>query len=249
MKKTFLLFVAGLFAVTASAQDPRIVDGTDFVVVKGKSAVNIREAASTKSPKVGSLPVDFTLPVIGDDNNWFQVILPDLGYGFVSPSVCKVSTAKLDASRVTDHVYGVCESYEEAVTWSVAPIKGTEWFVAVTMSDNSPLPVPGGQRLWKGYKAGNVLVFTSYVQLNANYNEGPTGLKIAKGKENGNTVVTINFGDKGAMPDNQGGKVLRPSAITGQMFDSIFDGNEADDARLYLGPELFTEKYANVVIG
>lgn len=76
MKKTFLFLTAVLFAATASAQDPRIVDGTDFIVVKGTSAVNIREDASTKSAKIGSLGVDFTLPVIGDDNGWYQVITP-----------------------------------------------------------------------------------------------------------------------------------------------------------------------------
>lgn len=172
-----------------------------------------------------------------------------MSIGFVSQSVVKDADRKLDVSRVSDHVYGVCESYEEAATWSVAPVQGTEWFVAVTSVDNSGLPIPWGQRLWKGYKAGNVLVFFSYVMLNASYNEGPTGLKVSKAKENGNTVVTISFGDKGAMPDNQGGKVLRPSVINEKTLNSIFDGSEGDDHYLFLGPELFAEKYANVVLG
>lgn len=256
MKRTILFLTAAMMlgmALPTMAQTVSFDDQTQFVVTKGNGSVNIRKAPNTKAQKVGSLAPDATLPVLEEQNGWYQVLLTDGKKGWISQSVCRISEEPFVDANVCDHLFGVSETYEDYVQWSVGQIKGTDMYVAITVACNmdEPISVPWVGCAWLGKKVGNALVFDQYVFLSFRYSENtPDRFEIYKNEYiEDDDSREIYFGDKYSMPDNQGGIQFRPSSLPINTIKQFFNGKQKKDLYLFLGPALLGKKYADVVFG
>lgn len=257
MKKTFFLLITAMLfgvAMPMMAQNSvQMTNETTFITAKAKGSLNIRKSPNAKAPKVGSLTVDQTLPVISEQNGWYQVLLSDGKKGWISKTVCGIMNTPLDASKVCDHVYGVSETYEDYVQWSVARLEGTDMYVAITCASNMDTPVscPWLDCLWIGRQINNVLVFDQFVYLSPQYSPDNANLFNLTTSDyiTDEISYTLYFGDKFSMPDNQGDKRFRPSVLTQKTIKQLFNGKQKKGRYLFLGPALFGKKYANVVFG
>lgn len=252
MRKVFMLFATALMlgmSVPAMAQIESLTEQTKFIVPKGSGSINIRKSPNAKSQKVATLGKDETLPVLTEQNGWYQVLLTDCKKGWVNKSVCRISDAPLDVTKICDHVFGISVAYDECASWTVAQLKGTDMFVAITGGANIFTPV-GSDAIWLGKKVGNTLVFDQYVPFSARYSsENPSRFDLYPGDNYYEGGYELYFGDKYEMSDNQGGSVLRPSAIDMETIKKIFNGKQRKDQILFLGPQMFGKEYANVVFG
>lgn len=243
-----------MFCLNGMAQSSAQLNSeTKFIVAKTKGPVNIRKTPGAKGGKAGTLSTDQILPVVAEKPGWFQVLMPDLKTGWISQTVCKESTAPLNVNQVCDHVYGLSETYEDYIEWEVGRITGTDLYVATTSASNmsEPLGCSWNGCLWLGKQIGNVLVFDQYVFLSPQYSLDDANLFRI---ETADYIVdeiayTLYFGDKYSMPDNQGGKRLRPSSLPQKTIQQLFNGKQKKDRILILGPSLFAKKYANPVFG
>ena len=257
MKKVFYLLASVIlfsFTTTTMAQSSaQLNNETKFIVAKAKGSVNIRKMPNAKAAKAGSLAVDQTLPVVGEKQGWYQVLMPDKKTGWISQTACKEMTATLDEDKVCNHVYGVSETYEDCVEWEVGKIAGTDMYVALTSASNmdEPLGCPWNSCLWLGKKIGNVLVFDQYVFFSPQYSSDDANLfNLMTSDYIINEIsYTLYFGDNYSMPDNQGGNRLRPSSLPQKTIQQLFNGKQKKDRILILGPALFTKKYADVQFG
>lgn len=249
MKKLIMLVAAVMLLgaeMPVMAQTVSFTDQTQFLTTKGSGSVNIRKDPNTKAPKMGALYEDQTLPILNEQNGWYQVLLTDGKKGWISQTVCRIMDTPLNVEKACDHVYGVNEGYEDFVEWYVGQIKGTQTFVAYTSVCNMSVPIGWPDGLWLGKKIGNVLVFDQYVPFYASYSEDSAALFKVFPDGDG---CQVSFGNQYAMPDNQGGKVLRLSSIPMEKIKEIFNGKQKKGHYLFLGPQLFGKKYANVIFG
>ena len=232
MKRLFMLLAAAMMlgvAMPTMAQTELFTEQTKFIVPKGSGSINIRKSPNAKSQKVATLGKDETLPVLSEQNGWYQVLLTDCKKGWVSKSVCRISDAPLDVTKICDHVFGISVSYDESASWTVAQLKGTDMFVAITDGVNVFTPV-GSNAIWLGKKVGNTLVFDQYVPFGARYSsENPSRFDLYPGDNYYKGGYELYFGDKYEMPDNQGGSVLRPSTLDMGTIKKIFDGKQRKD--------------------
>lgn len=245
--------IAALVAVQLAcvAQTESFNDQTQFVMAKGTGSVNIRKTPNAKAAKVSALGQDETLPVLAEQNGWYQVLLTDGQKGWINKTVCRISDAPLDVTKICDHVFGTSEGYDEYNMWMVAQVKGTDMIVAITYASNTnePISVPWLNCLWLGKKVGNTLVFDQYVPFFASYDRDmPNRFEIFPSdyRDDG---YNLFYGEKYGMPDNQGGKEFRPSTLTQETIKKLFNGKQKKDWKLFLGPALFGKKYANVQFG
>lgn len=243
-----IVVMAAMMAVQLVCVAQTITDQTQFVMTKGNGSVNIRKAPNTKAAKVGSLGMDETLPVLAEQNGWYQVCLTDGKKGWVSQTVCRISDAPLDVTKICDHVFGTSEMYDEWGKWVVAQVKGTDMFVAITGGANMPYPI-GMDALWLGKKVGNTLVFDQYVPFTTSFSPGNPNEFDINPSDYYEDGYNLFYGDKYSMPDNQGGKEFRPSSLTQEKVKKLFNGKQKKDRKLFLGPAMFGKKYANVVFG
>lgn len=252
MKKILLLLAVIIFLgveMPTMAQTVSFTDQTRFIATKGSGSVNVRKTPNTKAPKMGSLYENQALPVLDEQDGWYQVLMTDGKKGWVSQTVCRIMDTPLNVEKACDHVYGVSEGYEDYAMWYVGKIQGTEMFVAYTLVCNMIEPIGWPDGLWLGKKVGNVLVFDQYVEFYASYSEdGPNVLNVSP-DEYGNGGFRVSYGDKYAMSDNQEGKALRLSSIPLNKIKQIFNGKQKKGNYLFLGPQLFGKKYANVIFG
>ena len=242
MKKIALLLMALIVMGAAqemTAQNIELNDQTQFIVAKGKGGVNIRKMPNAKAAKVGMLEEDETLPVVAEQNGWYQVLLTNGKTGWINKTVCRVSTAELNVSQICDHIYGVCYSYDDWRMWSVGRIEGSNMFVAID----------GGSTLWLGKKVGNHLVFDQNVDFFTSYNDERKDLLIERSTNTEDYGYRVFYGNANAMPDNQGGIEFRPSSLTKQDIQRLFNGRQQKGRYLFYGPELFAKKYADVIFG
>lgn len=246
-----IVVMAAMMAVQLACVAQTITDQTQFVVTKGNGSVNIRKAPNTKAAKVGSLGMDETLPVLAEQDGWYQVCLTDGKTGWISQTVCRISDAPLDVTKICDHVYGTSGSYDEYNTWMVAQVKGTDMFVAITNASNTdePISVPWRVCLWLGKKVGNTLVFDQYVPFSTSYDMGDSKRFEIFPSDYYEDGYELFYGDKYTMPDNQGGITFRPSTLTLETIKKLFNGKQKKDRKLFLAPAMFGKKYANVVLG
>ena len=253
VKRTFALLVAFMAVSMAGvAQAPTFTDQTQFVVAKGSGSVNIRKAPNTKAAKVGSIPADFTFPVLQEKDGWYQVVNTEGETGWVSATVTRINDATLNADKVCDHLYGMSDTYEDYAEWYVGRVKDTDIYLAITSQSNmfEQFPFPGwGETLWMGKKVGNVLVFDQYLIVNTSESDDAGELKLIDDDSSDDKVWYLRYGDSYSMPDNQGGKKLRLSSLPQNTVRKMFDGRQKKDRLLFLGPQLFVTKYANVVFG
>lgn len=251
MKRTILFLAAAMMlgvAMPTMAQTETFTDQTQFVVTKGNGSINIRKAPNAKAAKVSALGQDETLPVLTEQAGWYQVLLTDGQKGWINKTVCRISDAPLDVTKVCDHVYGVSEMYDEWDKWIVAQVKGTDMFVAITGGANMPYPI-GMDALWLGKKVGNALVFDQYVLFTTSYDQEKSNRFDIYPSNYYEDGYQLFYGNMYSMPDNQGGKEFRPSTLTQETIKKMFNGKQKKDRKLFLGPALFGKKYANVVFG
>lgn len=252
MKRTLFSFAAaimlGMAAMPTMAQTESFNDQTQFITPKGTNSVNIRTAPNAKAKKIFSLAQDETLPVLSEQNGWYQVLLTDGKKGWISKSVCRISNTPLDVKKICDHVFGISETYEDWCMWTVAQVKGTDMFVAITTGSNMLSPMDMNA-LWLGKKVGNTLVFDEYVPFTSSYDAVKSSRFDIYPLDNYEDGYVLFYGDNFAMPDNQGGLQFRPSLLTQDTIKKIFNGKQKRDWNLFLGPQMFGKKYAEVVIG
>ncbi len=251
MKKVLMLFAVAMMlgtTVPTMAQTESFTDQTQFVVAKGNGSINIRKAPNTKAQKVGSISSDETLPVLAEKDGWYQVLLTDGQKGWVSQTVCRISDAALDVTKVSDHVYGTSESYDEYSMWMVAQVKGTDMFVAITGGENVGSPM-GKRALWLGKKVGNTLVFDQYVPFTTSMSPDDPNLYEVSPSNYVDDGYQLYYGVKYSMPDNQGGKQFRPSLLKQETIKKLFNGKQKKDCIFFLGPAMFGKKYANAMFG
>lgn len=239
-EKDIFLLMALIVMGTAQksmAQNVELNDQTQFVVAKGKGSVNIRKSPNAKAAKADALGEDETLPVIKEQNGWYQVLLTDGKTGWVNKTVCRVSTAQLNVSQICDHVFGVSDSYDDWRMWTVGKVEGTDMYVAIDEF-----------ALWLGKKVGNHLVFDQCVSFTTSYDPDRKELLVEPpvSIEDGYRVY---YGDANAMPDNQEGKAFRPSSLTKQDIKRLFNGRQQKGRYRFFGPELFAKKYRDVIFG
>ena len=204
MKKVLKLFAVAMMLgtiVPTMAQTESFTDQTQFVVAKGNGSINIRKAPNTKAQ---------------------QVLLTDGQKGWVSQTVCRISDAALDVTKVSDHVYGTSESYDEYSMWMVAQVKGTDMFVAVTGGENVGSPM-GKWALWLGKKVGNTLVFDQYVPFTTSMSPDDPNLYEVSPSNYIDDGYQLYYGVKYSMPDNQGGKQFRPSLLKQETIKKLFN--------------------------
>ena len=238
-------------SMTSMAQTVTFTEQTQFVIAKGNGSVNIRKAPNAKAAKVAAMYADQSLPVLKEQGGWYQVQTTSAETGWVSATVVRKNDATLNAGKVCDHVYGLSEDYEDYVEWYVGRVEDTDTYLAFTVSSNmeGPIGCPWFETLWMGRKVGNVLVFDQYVPFGTTTSEDAGELKLFDQDFDGGKGCFLRYGSKYAMPDNQGGEVLRLSALPMNTVRQIFDGRQKKDRRLFLGPQLFGTKYANIVLG
>lgn len=248
--KRTIVMIAALVVVqlVCVAQTESINDQTQFVMAKGTGSVNIRKAPNAKAAKVSTLGQDETLPVLTELSGWYQVLLTDGQKGWINKTVCRISDASLDVTKVCDHVYGVSEMYDEWGKWIVAQVKGTDMFVAITGGANMPYPI-GLDALWLGKKVGSTLVFDQYVLFTTSYDQDKSNRFDIYPSNYYEDGYQLFYGNMYSMPDNQGGKEFRPSTLTQETIKKMFNGKQKKDWKLFLGPALFGKKYANVQFG
>ncbi len=223
-------------------------DVPQFVVAKGKGAVNIRKAPNTKAVKIDSMEEDQTFPVVKEQDGWYEIRLNNGKTGWVSKTVCRISEGILDISKVSDHLYGVSESYEDYLGWCVAQVEGTDWVVCVTIGCNMYQPLGDtGSHLWLGKKIGNTLVFDQSIAFSARHVSGaPDKFVIERATWTDEYGFDVYYGDNHATPKDFG---FRPSSLTKQEIERLFNGKQNKGKYLFIGPELFASKYANVEFG
>ena len=245
------LLVFMTVSLACVAQTATITDNTQFVIAKGSGSVNIRKAPNTKAAKVASMYADQTLPVLQEKDGWYQVMTYSGETGWVSATVCRINDAVLNADKVCDHVYGSSVSYEEYVEWYVSRVEGTDTWLAYTVASNTdePFPTTWYGAVWKGRLVGNVLVFEEYVYTDLSYSSDDAKLELIDDQFDEDKGWRLRYCDKQTMPDNQGGRVFSLKSLTKDNVQKMFDGRQKKVMRLFLGPQLFAPKYANVEFG
>lgn len=229
---------------------PLITDQTRFIGAKGNGGVNVRSNADMKASKIGTLFSDQILPVVGGKNGWYQILMTDGKKGWVNSSVCSIIEKRINIEDVCDHVYGISDSYDEYAGWIVGAVEGTDLYVAITMASNTDTFLfPWYECFWLGKKVGNVIAFDRYVIISSFYDENMGQMEIIKENNSEGLYYILKYGNQNCMPDNQGGNVFRPSSITEKIIKQLFNGNEHKGRYLFLGPDMFTNKYANVIFG
>lgn len=252
MKRTFAVLVALLaISMAGVAQTVTLTSQTQFVVAKGSGSVNIRKSPNAKAAKAGQMFADQTLPVLQQQDGWYQVLTTSGEKGWVSATVTRINDATLNAAKVCDHVYGVSVNYEDYMEWYVGRVEGTDTYLAYTIASNMEAPIncPWNETLWMGRKVGNVLVFDQYKCISLSESDDASTLKLSDYEFDGEKGFYLSYGKKYAMPDNQGGEVLRLSALPMKIVRQIFSEKQKNHRYLFLGPQVFTTKYAKVVFG
>lgn len=248
--KKLIVCIATMFVMLMVA--PLSVSGQQtarkFIVPKSTSSVNLRQSPNSSAKVVGQLNPDFSLPVVAEQAGWYQVVNIDGENVWVSASVCKVSNGVLNMDVITDYEYGIGHSYDEWAGWSVARVKGTDMYVACTISENMDV-FPWGNRLWLGVKEGNTLVFDRYVFIVENWSPDETNFGMQKkidydAMPGGMVIYTFSYDDRHVTSTT---KDIRPSVFSKKLLDMLFDdAGVMLGEYLYLGPETFLDKYRDV---
>lgn len=226
-------------AQTMAAQEYEIDEQTQFVVIKGRNGVKIRKAPNAKAAKVFTLTEDETLPVIAEQKGWYKLLLPDGKTGWINKALCRISNATLNVNTICDRVYGICEGYDDWTMWMVGQIKGTNLYVCHS----------AGSTLWLGKKVGNHLVFDQNVYFATGYTEKDYGFEYERSTNTEDYGYYVYYGKSHSITDHQGGIQFRPSSLTKKDIEKLFNGHQQRGQYLFLGPELFANKYANVIFG
>ena len=248
--KKLIVCIATMFVMLMVA--PLSVSGQQtarkFIVPKSTSSVNLRQSPNSSAKVVGQLNPDFSLPVVSksSDGKWYQVVNTDGQKAWISISVCRESEEVLDIESIKDVEFGVSVDYEEWYGWCVAPVKGTDWYVAYTACDNTQkVPWPWGSQLWLGKKEGEHLVFDRYVVIETHCDETYQKLSIKKMQNENGIFYAVYYSEKNATPMWW----PHPSIFEYGIVNQLFKGSEHKGRFLYLGPELFTQKYRDVEFG
>lgn len=259
MKKIHLIIAFLLLTICrgnaqSTANFPISEENLQYVLTKGQSYVNIRKEPSANAQVVGILRQDMVLPAFGEKDGWYNVVCSNGEYGWVKSSVVRPSTAKFDAATMLERRFGMADTYEYGVAWTIAKVKDMpDVYIAYTMCVGGD--IPGYKSLWIGGKIKEGFIFNKRVSIETDIDDSQgNNVKVKRTKDiTDETIYEIKFSNINTITNRSMDSRrliqtdLNPASITKNLIEFMFDGTEYTDKMFFIAPELLQGKYKNMI--
>ena len=255
MKKRILMVVTTAMAFCMGANAQSVLGNLTFEAPKKfvrptaqyGNYVNVRKTPSTKAAKAKSVNFLTLLGVEQENSGWYKTQC-----GWISKSVVKVSKNAPIVPEMLNRYCAFSTAYDDAVDWTVVPIKGEHGFSILYREQDNFFYEPWG--LWLGKQVGDVFVFKYRVCFKMEDGEGDNDLQLKK-EEEGDEIFYKLVAGKNYQTEKIVGGMSRwmpdftkfNEKIIEKIFKEVIEKNSVE--YYYINSELLSGEFAEWIFG